>query len=400
MSDSDAAWMEEALALAERGRGGVEPNPLAGAVIVRDGRLVGQGWHARFGGPHAEVEAIERAGEDARGSTLYVTLEPCCHYGKTPPCTDAILKAGIRRVVAAIGDPNPLVGGKGLRQLTNAGITVELGCRAAEARQINAPYLKLLATGRPYVHAKWAMSLDGKIATRQFQSKWLTGDAARRDSHRLRARMDAIIVGAGTIRHDDPSLTARPAGVRTLFRIVLASEADVPLECQLIASARESPVIVVVGPQVDPTRREALQRAGCEVLIMPASQGRPQITSLLEELGRRRMTNILVEGGSQVLGAFFDAGQIDEVHVYIAPILMGGQQAPTPIAGSGVHSVDDALQLDSWSCRALDRDYVIEGRRRSAATGLPMTESQTGLPARHHEQDARSGDADATQKPN
>src|SRR5262249_27405343 len=197
MSDSDAAWMDQALALAERGRGGVEPNPLAGAVIVRDGRLVGQGWHVGFGGPHAEVAAIQRAGEETRGSTLYVTLEPCCHHGKTPPCTGAILKAGIRRVVAAIGDPNPLVGGQGVRQLMDAGLAVEVGCRASEARQINAPYLKLLATGLPYIHAKWAMSLDGKIATREFHSKWLTGDAARRDSHRLRARMDAIIVGAG-----------------------------------------------------------------------------------------------------------------------------------------------------------------------------------------------------------
>jgi len=358
--------MDQALALAERGRGGVEPNPLVGAVIVCDGRLVGQGWHRRFGGPHAEVEAIHAAGEEAHGSTLYVTLEPCCHYGKTPPCTDAILKAGIRRVVAAIEDPDPRVGGQGLCQLTNAGITVEMGCRAGKARQINAPYLKLLATGRPYVHAKWAMSLDGKIATREFQSRWLTGDAARLDSHRLRARMDAIIVGAGTVRHDDPLLTARPAGARTLCRIILASKADVPLQSRVIGSARESPVIVVAGTKVEPARQEALASAGCEVLMMPASQGRPRIMSLLEELGRRRMTNVLVEGGTQVLGAFFDAGEIDEVHVYIAPILIGGQGAPAPIGGKGVQSVAAAFQLNQWSCRALERDYVIEARRSTS----------------------------------
>jgi diaminohydroxyphosphoribosylaminopyrimidine deaminase/5-amino-6-(5-phosphoribosylamino)uracil reductase len=396
MSDLDAAWMDRALALAEQGRGGVEPNPLAGAVVVRDGRLVGQGWHARFGGPHAEVEAIQRAKEDARGSTLYVTLEPCCHHGKTPPCTDAILEAGIRRVVVAIADPNPLVGGQGLRQLKDAGIAVELGCRAAEARQINAPYLKLLATARPYVHAKWAMSLDGKIATREFQSKWITGDAARHDSHRLRARMDAIIVGAGTVRHDDPLLTARSGGARTPSRIVLTGEADIPLESRVIASARESPVIVVAGPKLEPARQEALGRAGCEVLLMPASQGRPEITSLLDELGRRRMTNILVEGGTQVLGSFFDAGQVDEVHVYIAPIMIGGHRAPTPIGGRGVESVADALQLTQWNCRTLDRDYVIEARR--SFSECPMTGNQPGTPDREYGSDSSSGKADAAQE--
>jgi diaminohydroxyphosphoribosylaminopyrimidine deaminase/5-amino-6-(5-phosphoribosylamino)uracil reductase len=378
MSDLDAVWMDQALALAERGRGGVEPNPLAGAVIVRDGLVVGQGWHQRFGGPHAEVEAIQRAGKEARGSTLYVTLEPCCHHGKTPPCTDAIQEAGIRRVVAAIRDPDPRMGGKSLGQLQKAGLTVELGCRADKARQINAPYLKLLATGRPYVHAKWAMSLDGKIATRELQSKWITGDAARHDSHRLRARMDAIIVGAGTVRHDDPLLTARPAGTRTLRRIILASKADIPLPSRVIASARESPVIVVTGPDVEPARQEALKSAGCEVLMLPASQGRPLVTRLLEELGRRRMTNVLVEGGRQVLGAFFDAGQIDEVHVYIAPMLIGGEGAPAAIGGRGVQSVADALQLDQWSCRAVDQAYVIEARR--AFSELTDTGNQPGAP--------------------
>jgi diaminohydroxyphosphoribosylaminopyrimidine deaminase/5-amino-6-(5-phosphoribosylamino)uracil reductase len=398
MSDLDAAWMDRALALAERGRGGVEPNPLAGAVIVRDGRLVGEGWHRRFGGPHAEVEAIQAAKEEARGSTLYVTLEPCCHHGKTPPCTDAILEAGIHRVVAAIGDPNPLVAGQGVRQLEKSGIAVELGCGAELARQINAPYLKLLATGRPYVHAKWAMSLDGKIATRVFQSKWLTGEVARRDSHHLRARMDAIIVGAGTVRHDDPLLTARPPGARTLYRIILASKAELPLQSQVIAGARQSPVIIVAGPEVELARQETLQRAGCEVLVIPASQGRPQIALLLEELGRRRMTNVLVEGGSQVLGAFFDAREIDEVHVYIAPILIGGQEAPAAIGGRGAESIADALKLDQWSCRALEVDYVVEGRRSFAE--FPGTENRPGTHDQHHESDASSRNADAAQESN
>src|SRR5437763_14170321 len=204
MTDTDATWLRHARTLAERGRGAVEPNPLVGAVVIRDGQLVGEGWHQRYGGPHAEINALAAAGGGARGATLYVTLEPCCHHGKTPPCTDAVLRAGIRRVVAAMPDPFPQVAGKGAALLRAAGVTVEFGLCEAEARRLNAPYLKLLGTGRPYVHAKWAMSLDGKIATRTGDSKWISNDAARRRVHELRGRMDAILVGIGTALADDP----------------------------------------------------------------------------------------------------------------------------------------------------------------------------------------------------
>src|SRR5947209_8912721 len=212
MSDADWEWMRRALNLAERGRGAVEPNPLVGAVIVRDETAVGEGWHRQYGAAHAEVNALAEAGAAAHGATLYVTLEPCCHHGKTPPCTDAVLRAGIGRVVAAMPDPFPQVAGKGAARLQAAGVAVEFGVCESEARRLNAPYLKLLATGRPYVHAKWAMTLDGKIATRTGDSKWISGDASRHLVHQLRGRMDAVVVGVGTALADDPLLTVRPPG--------------------------------------------------------------------------------------------------------------------------------------------------------------------------------------------
>src|SRR5437899_3135810 len=225
---SDEIWMQRALELAERGRGYVEPNPLVGAVIVRGGEAVGEGWHQRFGEAHAEINALAAAGAAARGASLYITLEPCCHHGKTPPCTDAVLRAGIARVVAAMADPFPQVAGKGAELLRQAGVGVEMGLCEEEARRLNAPYLKLLSRGRPYVHAKWAMSLDGKIATRTGDSKWISNEASRRRVHEPRGRMDAIIAGIGTVLADDPLLTARPPGPRTPARIILDSRGRLP----------------------------------------------------------------------------------------------------------------------------------------------------------------------------
>jgi diaminohydroxyphosphoribosylaminopyrimidine deaminase / 5-amino-6-(5-phosphoribosylamino)uracil reductase len=233
MNHPEDQWMRLALDLAEKGRGWVEPNPLVGAVIVRDQQPVGQGWHRRYGEAHAEVNALAEAGELARGATLYVTLEPCCHHGKTPPCTDAVLRAGIRRVVAAMPDPFPQVAGQGAARLQAAGVEVALGLCEAEARRLNAPYLKLLATGRPYVHAKWAMTLDGKIATRTGDSKWISNQASRQRVHALRGLMDAIIAGIGTVLADDPLLTARPPGPRTAVRVVLDSRGRLPATGQL-----------------------------------------------------------------------------------------------------------------------------------------------------------------------
>jgi diaminohydroxyphosphoribosylaminopyrimidine deaminase/5-amino-6-(5-phosphoribosylamino)uracil reductase len=355
--------MRRALELAERGRGYVEPNPLVGAVVVRDGQIVGEGYHQRFGEAHAEIHALAQAGEATRGATLYVTLEPCCHHGKTPPCTQAILRAGVTRVIAAMPDPFPQVSGRGAEQLRNAGISVDFGLCEADARRLNAPYLKLLTTGIPYVHAKWAMTLDGKICTRAGNSKWISSEASRQRVHELRGRMDAIVVGRGTVRADDPLLTARPAGPRTACRVILTSEGNLPLASQIITTAREVPTMVVtVGRHAD--QEEKLRQAGCEVLPVPPGPGRhPDISLLLRELGRRRFTNILVEGGSAVLGSFLDAGTIDEVHVFLAAKIVGGAQAKTPIAGLGVATLAGAITLKEMRFEAIGPDIYVHGWR-------------------------------------
>ena len=361
--DIDQVWMAQALTLAERGRGYVEPNPLVGAVIVRDGQVVGEGWHQRFGEAHAEVNALTAAGDAAQGAILYVTLEPCCHQGKTPPCTDAVRRAGVRRVVAAMLDPFPQVAGQGAAVLRAACMQVEIGILEAEARRLNAPYLKLLATGRPYVHAKWAMTLDGKIATRSGDSKWISNEAARRRVHELRGRMDAIIVGIGTVLADDPLLTARPPGPRTPVRIVLDSQGRLPPGSKLVATAKDAATLVVTADTVPAARTEALRQLGCTLLRQPADLGRPMVGALLDELGRRRMTNVLVEGGAEVFGSFLDAGEIDEVHVYVAPKLVGGAAARTALAGNGVAKVADALALANWQVENIDGDVLLHGWR-------------------------------------
>ncbi len=264
MASIDETWMRKAVELAERGRGHVEPNPLVGAIIVRDGRAVGEGWHQQYGQAHAEVNALAAAGDAAHGATLYVTLEPCCHHGKTPPCTDAVLHAGIARVVAALADPFPLVAGQGAARLRSAGVAVEFGVCADLARRQNAPYLKLLAAGRPYIHAKWAMTLDGKIATRTGDSQWISSDASRRVVHELRGRMDGILVGIGTALADDPLLTARPPGPRTATRVILDAQARLPLDCRLVRTAREVPTLIATTPAAPAETVAALRRTAAK----------------------------------------------------------------------------------------------------------------------------------------
>jgi len=339
----DAVWMREALELAERGRGHVEPNPLVGAVVVRGESAVARGWHERFGGPHAEVNALANLGDAGRGATLYVTLEPCCHAGKTPPCTAAVIGAGIRRVVAAMPDPFPAVAGGGIRQLRAAGVDVTVGVCESEARRLNRAYLTLVNKARPYVHLKWAMSLDGRIATRTGESKWISGEASRRRVHQLRGRMDAIIVGAGTVRADDPLLTARPAGPRTPTRIVLSSRPELPAGCQLLRTAGDAPVIVAAAT---PGRAP-----GVEVLVVPSVAG------LLEELGRRRMTNVLVEGGARVFGSFLDSGLVDEVHAFVAPTLIG--EGTGVMRGAGAGRIPEAPRFSELSVEPVDTDIYI-----------------------------------------
>jgi diaminohydroxyphosphoribosylaminopyrimidine deaminase/5-amino-6-(5-phosphoribosylamino)uracil reductase len=379
MNDPQAEhWMGRAFELAERGRGYVEPNPVVGAVLVRDGAVVGEGWHQRFGEAHAEINALVAAGERARGATLYVTLEPCCHHGKTPPCTDALIRAGVARVVAALRDPFPQVAGQGAARLHAAGIAVDMNIREAEARRLNAPYLTLLTRGRPYVHAKWAMTLDGKIATRTGDSKWISNRGSRQKVHELRGRMDGIIIGIGTALADDPLLTARPPGPRTAARIVLDTRARLPATSQLVQTAREAPLLIVTAPSV------AVPFAGTGVQLLPIPgadpSGRLDVRMLLQELGRRRMTNILVEGGSEVFGSFRDADAIDEVHVFVAPMLAGNSAAKGPIAGTGIEKIADALRLEEWKIEPIDGDLYIHGWRGEVGVSELSGEGSRPLP--------------------
>ena len=358
--------MRLALEMALRGQGAVEPNPMVGAVVVDDaGTCLGQGWHQRFGGPHAEIHALQQAGPAARGSTLYVTLEPCCHIGKTPPCTQAIIAAGIRRVVAATHDPNPLVAGKGVRELRAAGIEVEIGLLESEAEALLAPFRLLITQGRPWMIAKWAMTLDGKIATRAGDSRWVSGESSRQIVHELRGRVDAVMVGSGTALADDPLLTARPAGPRTAVRVIVDSQARLPVTSQLITTARTVPVLIAAGSLAPAERLTALEDQGAEVIRLPVHDtGRVSLPDLCAELGRRRMTNVLVEGGQQLCGALFDQRLIDEVYAFIAPKLAGGESAPGPLGGSGITQMNEARLLDGVDVRSLNGDLLLHGRVR------------------------------------
>ena len=370
-SVADSRFMQRALELAIRGQGSVEPNPMVGAVVTQGDEIVGEGWHAHFGGPHAEIEALRAAGARTRGATLYVSLEPCCHHGKTPPCTDAILAAGIHRVVTAMQDPFPKVSGGGIGQLRSDAVQVDIGACEVEAHRLNAPYLKLVTTSRPWVIAKWAMTLDGRIASRGGYSRWISGEESREVVHRLRGRVDAILVGRRTAQVDDPLLTARPqrshdeygpAVRRIAKRIVCDSLASLSSHSQLVKTAAQAPTIVACGPDAAEKEMRRLAERGVEVLPFTAATRFERTLQLLDELGRRQMTNVLVEGGSQLLGTLLDARQIDEVHVFIAPKLVGGEQAFSPIAGAGVDHVAKAIAVRNLVCERLGEDVYVHGR--------------------------------------
>jgi diaminohydroxyphosphoribosylaminopyrimidine deaminase / 5-amino-6-(5-phosphoribosylamino)uracil reductase len=362
--ESPQAVMQQALTLAQQGVGEVEPNPPVGAVLVDgDLRLLGEGSHQRFGGPHAEVHALQAAGEAARGQTLYVTLEPCNHSGKTPPCTEAIIDAGLSRVVVATSDPAPHTDGSGLARLREAGIDVELGLCEYEAQQLIAPFTKLHRTGRPFVHAKWAMSLDGRIATRLGDSKWISGEESRRLVHQLRGRMDAVLVGIGTALADNPQLTTRPRGPRTATRVIVDSRARLPVDSQLVCTCDEAPLLVIAGPHAEAERIEVLRQSGVEVLVLAEEEaGRPSLSTVMNELGSRQMTNVLVEGGASVLGSLFDQRLVDMVHVFVGPSVIGGEHAWPAVAGLGCEALSDALRMVDPQMRQVGQDVYVSGR--------------------------------------
>jgi diaminohydroxyphosphoribosylaminopyrimidine deaminase / 5-amino-6-(5-phosphoribosylamino)uracil reductase len=371
---TDAAGvMRRALELAARGTGFVEPNPAVGAVLVDDSfGFIAEGWHQRFGGPHAEIEAINSAGPRAAGATLFVTLEPCCHEGKTGSCAAAILRAGIRKVVAACRDPFPKVDGQGFAVLRAEGLEVEEGLLADEARELTAPFHKLVERREPWVHAKWAMSLDGKIATANGDSRWISNETSRAIVHRLRGRMDAIVVGARTAALDDPLLTARPPGPRVATRIVIDSKAALALDSQLVRTVCDAPLLVACCAEAPAENVRRLEERGAEVLQLPAArlngvsnqaQSGVDLGALLKELGRRDWTNVLVEGGAALLGALSDERHIDEFHVFIAPKILGGGGGLGAVGGSGLAAVNLAAELRTVSVERLDGDVYINARR-------------------------------------
>ncbi len=360
--------MMRAIQLAQQGAGLVEPNPMVGAVIVDEAlRLIAEGFHEKSGGPHAEVNAINsarRSGESCKlhHATLYVTLEPCAHYGKTPPCTDAVINAGFRKVVIGCKDPASHEMGNGIQRLKDAGIDVEVGVLQFECEKLIRPFTKLMTEAIPYIHAKWAMTLDGKIATSTGASQWISNEDSRQIVHQLRGRMDAILVGSGTVRADDPLLTARPPGKRIATRIVLDSNAAIPFDSKLVQSASETPLIVACLEDSPSRNRDLLTRAGVEVLLCPADeQNRPRLDFLLRELGSRKMTNLLLEGGSGVLGTFFDLNLVDEVHAFIAPKIVGGDRSPGPIAGAGVAQMSEALKFQETKVTSVNGDIYVNG---------------------------------------
>jgi diaminohydroxyphosphoribosylaminopyrimidine deaminase/5-amino-6-(5-phosphoribosylamino)uracil reductase len=364
--DTDRVHLARAIELAQQGRGRVNPNPLVGAVVVRDGEVLGEGYHADYGGPHAEREALAVAG-DATGATLYVSLEPCCHHGKTPPCTDAVVEAGIARVVVASDDPTEKASGRGLGILRDEGIEVVMadGELAARARLLNQAFRKHARTGRPWTLFKSAMTLDGKVATRTGDSKWISGEDSRRMGHHWRAECDAVAVGIGTALADDPLLTARIDGVtRQPRRIVFDSEARLPLDSQLVAGANELPLTVVVSRAAPRTATDSLEAAGAQVIVATGANEPDRVRSALDQLGADGVTSILLEGGPRLAGAFFDAGEVDELRLFLASMVVGGSSARDPLEGEGVEKIADATRALQMDVERVGDDVLIRARLR------------------------------------
>lgn len=358
-------YMEQALSLAKLALGQVSPNPAVGAVVVNNGVVVGQGYTQIPGSWHAEVVALEQAGEKARGGVMYVSLEPCCHYGRTPPCTQAIITAGIAEVHFAMLDPNRVVSGRGKEELEGEGIKVCMGEHEAEARQVNEAYIKFITTGMPFVTAKFAVSLDGKIATRSGDSRWISGDEARRYVHNLRCTVDAIMVGVNTVLIDDPQLTARSCGGRggavraKPLRVIVDSKGRTPLTARVFNEPGKT--LLALGRSATPEEKETLAQTGVELLELPSEEGRVDLKRLLKMLGEQEITSVLVEGGGTILGSLFDHQLVDKMIAFVAPVIIGGKEAKTAVGGKGVDKVVDSVKLEQVSLEKFGNDFMISG---------------------------------------
>jgi len=358
-------YMEQALSLARLAQGQASPNPAVGAVVVKKGVVVGQGYTQPPGSHHAEVLALKQAGKEAKGGVMYVTLEPCCHYGRTPPCSRAITSAGIGEVHMAMLDPNPLISGRGKDELEKKGIKTHLGEHEEQAREINEAYTKFITTGIPFVTAKFAISLDGKIATRKGDSQWISGSEARKYVHNLRYATDAIMAGVNTVLADDPHLTTRCCGGRggtarkQPLRVVVDGEGRTPLTAQVFKQPGKT--LLALGRKATPEERAAFTRAGAEILELPATKGLVDLEKLMAALGEREITSVLVEGGGILFGSLFDRGLVDKVIAFIAPIIIGGAEARTAVAGSGVDKVADSFRLERVRVERFGDDLAVSG---------------------------------------
>lgn len=359
MKDED--YMRLALELAEKGRGFVNPNPMVGAVIVKDGKIIGQGYHRKYGELHAERNALADCTEDPKGAVLYVTLEPCCHYGKTPPCTEAILEAGIRRVVIGAMDANPLVAGKGAALLRERGVLVDTGVLKEECEEQNRVFFHYMNTGTPYVILKYAMTLDGKIATVTGASRWITGEIARAHVHRLRQECMGIMVGSGTVLADDPALNCRIEGGRDPVRIICDTSLRTPLDATVVTTAGTQRTILATSCGDETRQREYLER-GCEIIVIPREGEHLDLGALMGELGKRNIDGILLEGGGTLNWSALSAGIVNEVQAYVAPKIFGGAGAKTPVAGPGVFLPEEAVHMRDMKVQKLGEDILVTAR--------------------------------------
>ena len=358
-------YMEQALSLAKLALGQVSPNPAVGAVVVKNGVVVGQGYTQPAGSWHAEVLALKQAGEEARGGVMYVTLEPCCYYGRTPPCSQAIIAAGITEVHLAMLDPNPLVSGRGKDELEREGIRIYVGEHEAEAKEINEAYTKFITTGVPFVTAKFAVSLDGKIATKSGDSKWISGNEARKYVHYLRYTADAVMAGVNTVLVDDPYLTARCGGGRggtarkQPLRVIVDGRGRTPLTARVLSEPGKT--LLALGRLAMPEEKTAFAQVGAELLELPSEEGLVDLKRLLKALGEREITSVLVEGGGILLGSLFDYGLVDKVVAFIAPIIIGGKEAKTAVSGKGVSKVVDSVKLERIKVEKFGEDLMVSG---------------------------------------
>lgn len=358
----DEMYMERALELAAKGRGTTTPNPLVGAVIVKNGRIIGEGYHIRAGEGHAEVNAFKNAVEDVTGATMYVTLEPCSHYGKTPPCADKIVEKKIGRVVVGALDPNPLVAGRGIEKIRNAGIPVITGILAERSIALNEVFMKYIVTKRPFVLLKAAMSLDGKIATADGESQWISCEASREEVHRLRHELTGIMAGIGTVLADNPMLNCRIPGGKQPVRIIVDSHLSIPETSKLVCSAKEFPLVVATLEKSDAAKKERLEAQGLKVIEVPADKGgHVDLNILMERLGEMKIDSILLEGGGRLAEGALKAGIVDKVQFYIAPMLIGGESAKTPVEGPGISALSEAWHISDWKAETIGDDIKITG---------------------------------------